>query len=1373
MQVINLKAHFIVQLYLLGIILTIVSTTVAAKIDSATTPGGDCPSMERPKYAPDRIIFKLSKPFTKPDNSISLMTQVGSPKLKSLMQRNNLVKFDRIFRGSKPRQLRDIYIAQLPPGTEPEEVIERLNSDPAVEWAEPDYYRYTSYIDPNDEYYHESPGSRTHLDRIEVQSAWDVTTGDPNIIIAVIDSGVNYNHPDLFDNIWVNPGEVSDRNGDGRIDLHDIDLNGDRSISQDEINAASNDIDDDGNEYTDDIIGWDFVDVSASEAYEALSGEDYFQEDNNPDDFQGHGTMVAGTVSAVGNNGIGVVGVTWNSRIMVLRSGFDFGGNGVVLASAVCQAVKYAIDNGADIINISAGGYDACRYEHTVFNSAAEIGCIIVAAAGNKNTDRPHYPSSHEDVISVAATYSSDIALDSKVSFSNYGFCIDVAAPGVNFISTAVNGEYDLAHGTSFSSPVVAGIAALVKSSDIALSNDGLINQIIATCKNIDHLNPSFAGKLGAGRVNAEEAVGREFFGARPKLISKIIQYVDEECEAGKKKAKLYATIRNFGYAWGNVIATLKSTDPYITIQEGSNTVSYGIIQSQRRMSNSANPYIICVDNDLPAEYNAVFELDIYVNRILIAKEQFDLRLHPFDSSFVTGRPVVVLDPGNITTDPNSLFMRWSILGMINDYHYTVGRVPAQRDIMEWDVIPSSGTIDMSCIPLVPNQQYYVNMKPKFTDDHDWTGFSAPVMYEPISRKGLLELSSDVYSCSDIVQIKLADLDFQGKASYNVTVTTDGGDQETIILSELNGLGIFKGSIETSSDTVIVEDGTIQTRHSDIITVTYEDMDIGIGNPVPPVTTTIDCEPPIISDVQVTDVATRDVTVEFITNEPVCGTVHYGLSANSLIETAVGSCDPCYVAVNLSALEPNTKYFFAVEASDRVGNHAIDDNAGNCYTLTTSAALFVDDDGPLDGDGSSWTNAYKYLQDALVEVETLTKPVEIRIAEGMYTPDRSSTNPNGSGERGATFRLINGVTLKGGYAGLNAPNPDARNIGAFESVLSGDLQGNDVDIDDPRNLSNETTREDNAYHVLRSLYTDGSGVLDGFTVTGGNAYDNGGAMVIYRSSPTLTDCTFIGNVAEQAGGAVYNNYSDSPTFINCTFTGNIAKDRGGALYNIGSDSPTFINCNFAGNIATNNGGAVSNSSVGNPRFTGCTFTNNIVENKGGAFSSSGGNPTLTYCVFTNNLSEGHGGALYNSGVNLSAINCVFTDNTARTRGGALYSHSPNSKPVLTNCILWDNAPSEVFGMATITYSDVQGGFDSETNIDVDPLFADPENGDFHLKSEAGRWDPVSESWVKDDVTSSCIDTGDPNSAYILEQPPNGSRINMGAYGGTTEASKSP
>ena len=168
-------------------------------------------------------------------------------------------------------------------------------------------------------------------------------------------------------------------------------------------------------------------------------------------------------------------------------------------------------------------------------------------------------------------------------------------------------------------------------------------------------------------------------------------------------------------------------------------------------------------------------------------------------------------------------------------------------------------------------------------------------------------------------------------------------------------------------------------------------------------------------------------------------------------------------------------------------------------------------------------------------------------------------------------------------------------------------------------------------------------------------------------------------------------------------------------------------------------------------------------------------PIIAHCVFSNNTALVAGGGLYNSGGSPDVTNCTFHGNTASFAGGGIANFS--GAMTITNCILWGNAPDQIssFARTQVSYSDIQGGWHlpGEGNLDLDPLFADPDSGDYHLKSQAGCWEPVSESWGIDDVTSPCIDAGDPDMGVGDEPQPNGGRINMGAYGGTAEASKSP
>jgi parallel beta-helix repeat protein len=194
-----------------------------------------------------------------------------------------------------------------------------------------------------------------------------------------------------------------------------------------------------------------------------------------------------------------------------------------------------------------------------------------------------------------------------------------------------------------------------------------------------------------------------------------------------------------------------------------------------------------------------------------------------------------------------------------------------------------------------------------------------------------------------------------------------------------------------------------------------------------------------------------------------------------------------------------------------------------------------------------------------------------------------------------------------------------------------------------------------------------------------------------------------------------------------------------------------------------------------PTITNCNvMMNGIADIGAGMYIENGSSPTLVNCTFSDNSASMMGGGIQNVDSNPILTNCTFSGNSAAYFGGGIYC--AGGSPVLTNCILWGNTPDEIsmfIGTPAITYSNIQGGFNGEGNIDVDPLFADAANGDYHLKSQAGRWNPATKSWVIDNVTSPCIDAGDPSTLVDSEPSPNGAIINMGAYGGTSEASKSP
>ncbi|MDA3803116.1 MAG: S8 family peptidase [Patescibacteria group bacterium] len=346
---------------------------------------------------------------------------------------------------------------------------------------------------PNDSFYN----NQWYLSKIEADKAWDSINSSPDIIIAVIDSGVDIDHEDLKDNIWQNEKEIED-----------------------------NKIDDDNNGFIDDVNGWDFV-------------------NNNPDPRPkfnenwtesgiSHGTVVSGIIAATGDNNQGISGITWDAQIMPLKAISDKGEGKI---SDIIRAIDYATNNGAHIINLSFMNLSYSKSMQAVIERANKAGVMVVAAAGNDqnghgyNTeDTSIYPACYDGpligenmVIGVAATD----ALDQKTNFSSYGDrCIDISAPGISFFSTIAKGGdknnpnllYDgYFSGTSMAAPQVSATLALIAQINPELSTNEIATILFASVDNINELNPAYVNQLGNGRLNVNKAVKL----ARKKLYSR------------------------------------------------------------------------------------------------------------------------------------------------------------------------------------------------------------------------------------------------------------------------------------------------------------------------------------------------------------------------------------------------------------------------------------------------------------------------------------------------------------------------------------------------------------------------------------------------------------------------------------------------------------------------------------------------------------------------------------------------------------------------------------------------------------------------------------------------------------------------------------
>jgi subtilisin family serine protease len=378
-------------------------------------------------------------------------------------------------------------------GKNVEELVASLQNNADVEYAEPNYLYY-AFGTPNDPQYNQlwgmhntgQTGGNADAD-LDAPEAWDVTTGDTTVIVGIIDTGVDYKHPDLAANMWTNPGEDawSDPNNP----------------------ATGNGIDDDNNGYRDDWRGWDFV-----------------NNDNDPFDDNGHGTHVAGTIGAAGNNGVGVVGVNWKVKIMPLKF-LSASGSGS-LAAAV-DAIEYANHFGVNLTNNSWGGGGRSQALEDAIKGANNANSLFVAAAGNSGTNNdasPNYPSNYDvaNVLAVAAIdHKGALAVFGSggggggicgcvgetpgAPGSNYGATtVDLAAPGKDIRSTIPNNSYASFSGTSMATPHVSGVAALTLSKFGNLT----VTQLKQRLMNSVDVRPGLQGKMvTGGSINAFKAV--------------------------------------------------------------------------------------------------------------------------------------------------------------------------------------------------------------------------------------------------------------------------------------------------------------------------------------------------------------------------------------------------------------------------------------------------------------------------------------------------------------------------------------------------------------------------------------------------------------------------------------------------------------------------------------------------------------------------------------------------------------------------------------------------------------------------------------------------------------------------------------------------
>jgi predicted outer membrane repeat protein len=1176
-------------------------------------------------------------------------------------EKHILARLARAPKGAKVPDLSRIYKIELEPGQSVEEVVAAYNNDPDVEYAQMNHIISLSKI-PNDPDY---PGwGQWNLHIIQAAEAWDIHTASRRVVVAVMDTGVDYRHWDLRNNMWVNEAE--------RYGLADVD--------------------DDGNGYVDDMYGYDF------------GFDDSDPLDDDPWDFTGHGTACAGIIGAEGNNGLDIAGICWKVEIMAAKFSAPPEGEGYEADGAT--AAYYATANGADVASLSWGESYPLPTMKQALDYAYSQGVVVVAAAGNDSSSSAYYPASYPGIISVAAT---DWA-DNKAHYSNYGSWVDIAAPGEYVRSLAVGeGTRSGLRGTSFAGPHVAGASAFLLSAHPTLGPDEVRDILMQTA------DPAYPpSTCQSGRLNLFKAMkaavpsegfvrlDRHYYSCSDEIS---ISLVDFDLEGGGSHAVTMATtggdsetaILSEKVSIAGVFeGTIATSSEAVNIEDGLLQVSHDVnITATYEDSNDGT------GNPATATDMAVADCQGPV----ISNVQIDA---------VGPRPTVTFE----TDEPTTAQVR---CGLACGGPYAI----------EANTPDLATQHAIELIGVAPQTDYFF-------------------IIEAIDTVGNTSVDANAGACYPF--------------------TTDEGPRDVYVPGEYSTI---QDAIDVSWDggTVWVADGNYTGQGN-------RDVDF-IGKAVMvrsengPNTCIIDCN------------GTEQEQ-------------HRGFYFHN-------SEDPC------SVLEG----FTIANGWAREGGGILCENSSptirNCLIGYNSAG---DGGGLLNMGGSP----------VLTECVFSENSAEgsgggLRLEDGNTILSDCTFSSNSAGDHGGgmaaadctvmlsycTFNK-NSAGVRGGAVRNESSSPTFIHC-TFSENYSGEDGGGVRNEESSPTFINCTFSENSTAVDGGGMFNiDSNTVLTDCNFATNSAGEEGGGMWNERSTLTLSDCNFTENSADPCGGAIWNRQC-ALTLTDCAVVGNLANVCGGGLWDSNS-TLVLTDCNIIGNSAGHEGGAIYNT------FTDSTMSKCLVaENTNGgiccrdsdlritdsSIASNGGtgikllseyicDAVIVNCRIAGNAAEG----IYSVGNWTTVNNCLVVGSgsdgiflsspaTSRTANCTIVANAGDglelydrSRGLVDNCIICDNLSQQIRrgGSLLTIFSNVQGGWLGDGNIDCDPCFVDPCNGDYHLKSESGRWHPGSQGWVLDDVTSACIDKGDWDSPVGDEPYPNGGRINMGAYGGTIEASKS-
>jgi subtilisin family serine protease len=542
-----------------------------------------------PEYKEGVVLVKFKDSVKVEMSESGTQLKSGSSGVQDIFNRYGVKKAQKVFPKEKKRQqktflktsegkkkevpqLFNIYKLKMQAGDNPKEISKQMNKEQEVEYAEPDYKIYSMETHPDDPLYQN--GSQDYLKAINAPAAWDSTSADSTEVIGILDTGVDWDHPDLDGNIWSNPDEIP---GNGK--------------------------DDDGNGYVDDVRGWDFI-----------------NNDNDPDDDNSHGTHVAGIAAAEGNNGTGITGVAYNASIMpikVLQS------SGTGNSSDLAQAINYASNKGASVINMSLGSYGESMTVKTALENAYtgtgdEEGSMLVAAAGNDGQCicndcglcATMFPAGYPFVLGVQA--NAEFSNNDPTGPIKYthpdGFNYEMTAPGVNIMSTKTNGGYWGKSGTSMASPMVAGAVALMRNNDSTLTGEQIFSRLIQGSTNgILDIKNSLDLKLKPDIRYIDFTIVDTLSGCDN----------DGHADAGET-IELYLSVKNAGgqadSVWSKIrFAQFEDTS---TAQILDSTSIIGSMSAYSQLTGERSPLKLKIDSSVAHNRDIVFETEIFQDSV-------------------------------------------------------------------------------------------------------------------------------------------------------------------------------------------------------------------------------------------------------------------------------------------------------------------------------------------------------------------------------------------------------------------------------------------------------------------------------------------------------------------------------------------------------------------------------------------------------------------------------------------------------------------------------------------------------------------------------------------------------------------------------------